>query len=88
MIELQKTTNKEIFVRCPSGERNMLVAKQGIQPLIRRYARHNISADGGTCIHRYVDSQILNNIIILNLKTFIERTIQYIKDRTGFFDFY
>jgi len=27
----------------------MLVAKQGIQPLIRRYARHNILADGGTC---------------------------------------
>jgi len=28
----------------------MLVAKQGIQPLIRRYARHNILADGGTCM--------------------------------------
>jgi putative transposase len=65
----------------------MLVAEQFIQSsLIRKYGKHNISTDGGTwypqaCkflnVKRHTHSSIE--------KSFIERTIQYIKDRTECF---
>ena len=68
-----------------SIERSMLVAEQFIQSLIRKYGgKHNVSTDGGTwyypqaCKFLNVKHHIHSSIE----KSFIERTIQYIKDRT------
>ncbi|HEY6164825.1 MAG TPA: hypothetical protein VIW25_07935, partial [Nitrososphaeraceae archaeon] len=41
-------TDKTILGIRISIERNMLVAEQFIQSLIRKYGKHNISTDGGT----------------------------------------
>ena len=72
-----------------SIERSMLVAEQFIQSLIRKFGKHNISTDGGTwypqaCRFLNVEHHIHSSIE----KSFIERTIQYIKDRTECFDDY
>lgn len=72
-----------------SIERSMLVAEQFIQSLIRKYGKHNISTDGGTwysqtCRFLNVEHHVHPSIE----KSVIERTIQYIKDRTECFDDY
>jgi putative transposase len=63
----------------------MLVAEQFIKSLIRRYGKHNISTDGGTWYPqacRFLNIEHHNHSSIE--KSFIERTIQYRKDRTEF----
>ena len=75
--------NKMILGIRISLERNMLVAEQFIQSLIRKYGKHNISTDGGTwypqaCRFLNVEHHVHSPLE----KSFIERTIQYIKDRT------
>lgn len=72
-----------------SIERSMLVAEQFIQSLIRKYGKHNISTDGGSwypqaCRFLNVEHHKHSSFE----KSFIERTIQYIKDRTECFDDY
>jgi putative transposase len=72
-----------------SIERSMLVTEQFIRSLIRKYGKHNISTDGGTwypqaCRFLNLEHHIHSSIE----KSFIERTIQYIKDRTEYFDDY
>lgn len=82
-------TNRTILGIRISIERNMLVAEQFIQSLIRRYGRHNISTDGGTWYPqacRFLNVKHHNHSSIE--KSFIERTRQYIKDRTECFDDY
>jgi putative transposase len=81
--------NKMILGIRISIERSILVAEQFIQSLIRKYGRHNISTDGVTwypqaCRFLNVEHHIHSSIE----KSFIERTIQYIKDRTECFDDY
>ncbi len=68
----------------------MFVAQRFILNLVKRYGEHPVSTDGGTwypqaCrflrLHHHIRSPYEKNII--------ERTIQYIKDRTeGFDDYY
>jgi len=66
-----------------SIERSMLVAEQFIQSLIRKYGKHNISTDGGTWYPQACRILNMEHHIHSSLeKSFIERTIQYIKDRT------
>jgi putative transposase len=65
----------------------ILVAEQYIQSLIRKYRKRDISTDGGTwypqaCRFLNAEHHIHSSIE----KSFIERTIQYIKDRTECFD--
>jgi putative transposase len=58
----------------------MLVAEQFIKSLIRKYGKHNISTDGGTWYPqacRFLNIQHPNHSSIE--KSFIERTIQYLK---------
>jgi putative transposase len=84
-----EATNRTILGIRISIERNMLVAERFIQSLIRRYGRHNISTDGGTWYPqacRFLNVKRHNHSSIE--KSFIERTIQYIKDRTEGFDDY
>ena len=79
--------NKMILGIRLSIERSMLVAEQFIKSLIRRYGKHNISTDGGTWYPqacRFLNIEHHNHSSIE--KSFIERTIQYIKDRTECFD--
>ena len=57
--------------------------------MIRRYGKHNISTDGGNWYPqacRFLNIEHHNHSSIE--KIFIERTIQYIKDRTECFDDY
>jgi len=82
-------TDKTILGIRISIERNMLVAEQFIQSLIRKYGKHNISTDGGTwypqaCRFLNVEHHFHSSY----QKSIIERTIQYIKDRTKCFDDY
>lgn len=82
-------TNRTILGIRISIERNMFVAERFIQSLIRRYGRHNISTDGGTWYPqacRFLNVKRHNHSSIE--KSFIERTIQYVKDRTEGFDDY
>ena len=72
-----------------SIERNMLVAEQFLQNLIRKYGKHRISTDGGTWYPqacRFL--KIRHHLHSSYEKSVIERTIQYIKDRTECFDDY
>ena len=82
-------TNRTILGIRISIERNMLVAERFIQSLIRRYGRHNISTGGGTWYPqacRFLNVKRHNHSSIE--KSFIERMIQYVKDRTEGFDDY
>ena len=73
-----------------SPERSILVAEQFTQSLIRKYGKHDIQLMVGHGIHKHVDSLTWNITYIHSSieKSFIERTIQYIKDRTEYFDDY
>jgi putative transposase len=68
-----------------SPERTLLVADQFIHSLIRKYGKHDISTDGGGTWYRPQAYRFLNvehHIHHSIEKSFIERTIQYIKDIT------
>ena len=80
-------------IRRISFERTMLVAERFLQQeLVRKYGKHPVSTDGG--VHGiYPHACKLLNMNHHHLhssyeKSMIERTIQYIKDRTGSFDDY
>ena len=81
--------NREILQISISKERNMFVAERFILNLVKRYGEHPVSTDGGTwypqaCrflrLHHHIHSRYEKSII--------ERTIQFIKDRTEHFDDY
>ena len=67
-----------------SFERSILVAKRFLQELIRKYGKYPVSTDGGT----WYPSQACKFLKLKHHthssyeKSIIERTIQYIKDRT------
>jgi putative transposase len=73
-----------------SLERSMLVAEQFLQELIKKYGKNPVSTDGGT----WYPSQacrflkLRHHIHSYYERSIIERTIQYIKDRTECFDDY
>ncbi|MFZ0327071.1 MAG: DDE-type integrase/transposase/recombinase [Nitrososphaeraceae archaeon] len=81
--------NREILQISISKERNMFVAEHFIQSLIRKYGEHPISTDGGTWYPQACKFlKIKHNLHSAFEKSIIERTIQYIKDRTECFDDY
>ena len=73
-----------------SFERSILVAERFLQELIRKYGKYPVSTDGGT----WYPSQACKFLKLKHHthssyeKSIIERTIQYIKDRTKSFDDY
>jgi putative transposase len=82
--------NKQILALSISKERNMFVAERFISKLVMIYGSHPVSTDGGiwypqACkflkLQHHIHSAYEKSIII-------ERTIQYIKDRTENFDDY
>ena len=73
-----------------SFERAMLVAEQFLKGLIKKYGKHSISTDGGTWYPPQACKflKIKHHIHSYYEKSIVERTIQYLKDRTECFDDY
>ncbi len=72
-----------------SFERTMLVAEQFLKGLIKKYGKHSISTDGGTWYPQACKFlKIKHHIHSYYEKSIVERTIQYLKDRTECFDDY
>ena len=70
-----------------SFERTMLVAERFLQELVRKYGKHPVSTDGGTWYPQACKFLNMNHHLHSSYeKSMIERTIQYIKDRTESFD--
>ncbi|MBA3286187.1 MAG: IS6 family transposase [Nitrosopumilus sp.] len=81
--------NKQILALSISKERNMFVAERFIAGLASIHGKHPVSTDGGTwypqaCRFLKLDHHIHSSYE----KSLIERTMQYIKDRTECFDDY
>lgn len=74
-----------------SFERTMLVAERFLKALVRRYGKRSLSTDGaGTwypqaCSFLKVEHHHIHSHYE---KSIIERTVQYLKDRTEMFDDY
>ena len=81
--------NREILQISISKERNMFVVERFILNLVKRYVEHPVSADGGTWYPQACRFLRLEHHIHSPYeKSIIERTVQYIKDRTEYFDDY
>jgi putative transposase len=81
--------NKEILALNISKERNMLIAERFLSDLVKVHGKHTISTDGGTWYLQACRFLGLEHHIHSSLeKSIIERTIQYLKDRTEAFDDY
>ena len=81
--------NREILQISISKERNMFVAERFILNLVKRYGEHPVSTDGGTWYPQACRFLRLRHHIHSRYeKSIIERTIQFIKDRTEHFDDY
>ena len=81
--------NKEILSISISRERNMFVAERFLSGLLEEHGEHPVSTDGGAwypqaCRFLRVEHHIHSTYE----KSIIERTMQYIKDRTECFDDY
>ena len=81
--------NRQILALNISKERNMLIAERFISGLVRIHGKHPVSTDGGTwypmaCRFLGLEHHIHSSYE----KSLIERTMQYIKDRTESFDDY
>ena len=81
--------NRQILALSITKERNMFVAERFLSGLVKIHGNHPVSTDGGTwypqaCGFLKVDHHIHSPFE----KSIIERTIQYIKDRTECFDDY
>jgi putative transposase len=81
--------NREILALSISKERNMFVAERFLDGLIKIHGKHCVSTDGGTwypqaCAFLKIDYHLHSSFE----KSLIERTMQYLKDRTESFDDY
>ncbi len=74
---------KRILRLSISKERNMFVVERFIADLVKNYDKHPISTDGGTWYPQACKFLKLKHHIHSSYeKSIIERTMQYIKDRT------
>ena len=81
--------NRQILALTISKERNMFVAERFLSGLIRIHGKHAISTDGGTWYPQACRFLGLEHHIHSSFEEgIIERTMQYIKDRTENFDDY
>ena len=84
-----ESENKQILAVTVSRERNMLIAERFLSDIVRNYGNHPVSTDGGTWYPMACQFLGLKHHIHSTLeKSLIERTMQYIKDRTECFDDY
>jgi putative transposase len=81
--------NRQILALSISKERNMFVAERFLSNIVSEYGAHPVSTDGGTWYPNACKFLKLRHHLHSNLeKSLIERTMQYIKDRTECFDDY
>jgi putative transposase len=66
----------------------MLIAEQFIKSLVEKYGKCNIFTDGGTWYPQACKLRLKHHVHSFYEKSIIERTIQYVKDRTEMFDDY
>ena len=72
-----------------SYERSMLIAEHFIHSLVKKYGKHSVSTDCGTWYPQACKFLKLKHHIHSRYeKGIIERTIQFVKDRTKSFDDY
>jgi putative transposase len=85
--------NRQILAQNITQERNTLIAERFLTGVVvRDYGKHPVSTDGGTwypmaCQFLRLDHHI-HSFFAKEEKSRIERTMQYIKDRTESFDGY
>ena len=85
-IELK---DKTILGIRTSYERSKLIAEQFMLSLVRKYGKHPVSTDGRTWYPQACKFlKLKHHIHLLYEKSIVERTIQYLKDRTESFDDY
>src|SRR6478752_6495574 len=82
--------DKEILSITISKERNMfVVAERFLSYIVKEYGQHSVSTDGGTWYPQACKFlKLQHHIHSAYEKSIIERTIQYVKDRTEGFDDY
>jgi putative transposase len=81
--------NRQILALSISKERNIFVAERFISDVIKNHGKHPVSTDGGTWYPQACRFLRLKHHIHSSFeKSIIERTMQYIKDRTESFDDY
>jgi putative transposase len=85
-----ESKTKRILALNISKERNMLVAEERfIASVVKVYGKHPVSTDGGTWYPQACRFLRLTHHLHSTFeKSIIERTIQFIKDRTQCFDDY
>ncbi len=81
--------NRQILALSISKERNMLIAERFISGVVKIHGKHPVSTDGGTWYPQACKFLRLKHHLHSSYeKSLIERTMQYIKDRTEGFDDY
>jgi putative transposase len=81
--------DREILSINISRERNMLLAERFLSNLLEEHGQHPVSTDGGTWYPQACRFLKLKHHLHSHFeKSLVERTIQYIKDRTESFDDY
>ena len=81
--------DRRILALTISKGRNMFVAERFLSGLVGVHGKHPVSTDGGTWYPQACRFLKLKHHIHSPLeKSLVERTVQYIKDRTGCFDDY
>ena len=85
----RKQANSRTYLAKKSKERNMFVAERFISVVIKNHGKRLVSTDGGTWYPQACRFLKLKHHIHSSFeKSLIERTTQYIKDRTEGFDNY
>ncbi len=84
-----ESETKNILATSLSKERNMFVAEHFLSDIVDKYGQYPVSTDGGTWYPQACKFLKLNHHIHSSYeKSIIERSMQYIKDRTECFDDY
>jgi putative transposase len=85
----RKQANSRFFLASTSKERNMLIAERFLSGVVTIHGKYLFSTDGGTWYPQACRFLGLEHHIHSSLEeSIIERTMQYIKDRTECFDDY
>ena len=88
----KKQGNSRTFLLKISKVRNMFVAERYLTNIVKVYGKHPVSTDGGTWYPmacRFLNlKHHIHSFLAKKEKSIIERTMQYIKDRTECFDDY
>ena len=84
-----ESETKNIVATSISKERNMFVAERFLYNITKDYGKHPVSTDGGTWYPQACKFlKLQHHIYSAYEQSIIERTIQYVKDRTERFDDY